>query len=69
MSDVVENDSFRMENGTVIPSQLEHKVQIREYMALIQRILTEKLKCFENLKQCVTMYIPHKYSKEMREKN
>eukprot|EP00112_Aurelia_sp_Birch-Aquarium-sp1_P017402 Seg4027.1 transcript_id=Seg4027.1/GoldUCD/mRNA.D3Y31 product="hypothetical protein" protein_id=Seg4027.1/GoldUCD/D3Y31 len=68
LSDVAESNIFDMENGTVIPSQLEHKLQKRDYMTLIQRLLTEKLKCFEEVKQCVTIHIPHRYSKEVREK-
>ena len=68
LSDVAESDIFDMENGTVIPNQLEHKLQKREYIRLIQRLLAEKLKCFEDVKQCVTTHIPHRHSKEMREK-
>ena len=68
LSTTVERDIFEMSNGDVLPNHYDHRSQMKNYITLIQRILVERIPCFAAMKPHVLYHIPHKHSKEAKEK-
>ena len=54
-----------LDNGPFICNSSDHIKQRSNYVTLVARILTQNIKCLEDLEDVVTWHMPHKYSKEM----
>ena len=64
----MERDIFEMSNGDVLPNHYDHRSEMKNYITLIRRILVERIPCFAAMKPHVLYHIPHKHSKEAKEK-
>lgn len=59
---------LQMENGLCLPSPQDHHLQRQNYITLTTRAIVE-IPCLAFLKPLVCQHIPHRYSKETREKS
>ena len=57
---------MHLENGKCLPSARDNVRQHANYVALIGRIITAKVKCLQFLQDVSVAHIPHLYSMEMR---
>ena len=62
-------DLSEVSNSNFLPSIKDQKRQRFNYIVLVSRILTQYFDAFGPLMDVCVQHIPHKYSKEMREKS
>lgn len=56
---------LEMENGKCLPNHQDSIKQRENYIALVGRIITKHLPCFEFLSKVATHHVPHEYKREM----
>ena len=61
-------DIMGMENGVVIPSEVDNTKQRCDYIVLVSRYITEELQCLKFLSNATIPHIQHQYSHEMKKK-
>lgn len=59
---------LNLENGKCLPSVRDNTRQHANYVALVGRIISSKIKCLQFLQDVSVAHIPHLYSKEMSNK-
>lgn len=64
-----QSDLMSLENGEFMFDRQDHVKQRINYITLIQRIIVGEIDCLKQFSDCVLYHIPHKYSKEMSQKN
>ena len=60
---------LNLENGKCLPSVRDNIKQRGNYVALVGRIISAKIKCLHFLQDVSVTHIPHLYSKEMSAKS
>ncbi|XP_014669494.1 PREDICTED: uncharacterized protein LOC106810602 [Priapulus caudatus] len=56
-------------NSAFLPSAEDHRLLREDMRVLIQRVLTEHMKMFHDIKHLVTDHIPHEYSEQSKRKS
>ena len=53
-------------NKLLLPALEDNKIILNDFAALVSRVFVENLSSFEIFKDCIPVYIKHKYSEEIK---